>query len=79
MGYRNSAPTNIMIGESKMLIIKHRVELLAMSFLNKKLIIEEEKTERTMNRLMRRERKKLIRNLNKEKSILYTHTQREKN
>lgn len=71
MGYRNSIPTNVMIGESKVMLMKHRAELLAVNFLVKKMVVEREETKRTMDRLSRRERQELMRNSNKKGSVLY--------
>lgn len=69
--YRNSTPTNVIIGKSKVMLMKHRTEYLAISFLSEKLVIEREETERVMDRMSRRERRELLRNPNKEDSILY--------
>lgn len=39
--YRNSTLTNVMIAESKVMLMKYRAELLAVLFLSIKLVIEE--------------------------------------
>lgn len=71
LGYRNSSSTNVMIRESKLMLMKHRAELLAVFFLSKKLLIKKEETERVMNKMVRRKRRDLIKNPNKDGSIIY--------
>lgn len=70
LGYRNSTPTNVMVAEAKVRLLRDRAALLARNFLIKNLKYGEREIQDRMEELMRRENYELYRQPTNNRSII---------
>ncbi|KAK0160438.1 hypothetical protein PV328_007848 [Microctonus aethiopoides] len=70
LGYRNSTPTNVIIAESKVRLLRDRAQLLARNFALKNLVYGEEYITESIEELTRAENYERYRQPNKNKSII---------